>query len=295
MIKLIAIDLDGTLLNNNNEISIENAEAIKKAQNEGTEVTIATGRSYFDALSICKKAGIITHIISCNGSSIHLDTGEHLSSVTMDRNEVYTIVNWLEKNNFYYEVSTNKAIYNPVHGREILQLELSNLKKQNPELNTISLIKAAEKQFSQTGFVFVNNHTNILLTTDEVYNILAFSYDDYKLKKGLEYFNSNDNLTVFSSAEHNFEMVPIASSKGNALGYLSKVLNISLSETMAIGDNYNDISMLKKANYSVAMGNADDAIKDICKIVTHSNYDNGVAHVINQFIDVLTYKNKYLA
>ncbi len=69
--KLIALDLDGTLLNNKSLISNENIDAIRYAQNKGVEVTISTGRPHFDVCSICEKANISTHIIGNNGASIH--------------------------------------------------------------------------------------------------------------------------------------------------------------------------------------------------------------------------------
>lgn len=81
----IAIDLDGTLINNNHEISKENVKAIKHAMKKGYEVVIATGRAYFDVQRILKEAGLSLYIISANGSNIHSLSGTKILSVTIPR------------------------------------------------------------------------------------------------------------------------------------------------------------------------------------------------------------------
>lgn len=106
-----------------------------------------------------------------------------------------------------------------------------------------------------------------------------------KRKAGMDYFKNLNNFSVFSSGNHNFEIVNKHTSKGGAsLERLASNLNISLDETMAFGDNYNDVSMFEKVKYSVAMGNADENIKLICKLVADTNYNNGVAKMIYDFI-----------
>lgn len=133
--RLIATDLDGTLLNHKNEISTENAEALKFAQNQGIEVIIATGRTYADVNSICKKAGISTYIISSNGAAIHSIAGEEISSISIDRTDAKEILQYLEENNYYYEISNSNNIFSPISGRNLLLSELDNLFLLNPSLN----------------------------------------------------------------------------------------------------------------------------------------------------------------
>lgn len=287
--KIIAVDLDGTLLNSNNEISIENIKAIKHAQKLGVEVVIATGRAYFDAKYICEKAGITTYIIDNNGSSIHTKEGRQIHSITMAKDDVEYITNILEENKFYYEVSTKNAIYAPHNWKEILDLEIDKLKSENPNLNTDKFEIEIKKYFSQLGHVFVKNHREILEKEEGYYNILAFSFDDLKRKNGINYFKNMKQLSLFSSSNYNFELVDVNASKGSALSYLASILNVSLDNTMAVGDNYNDISMFKKAGFSVAMGNANDDIKEMCKITTLSNDEDGVAHAIYKFMDLPAY------
>lgn len=105
-----------------------------------------------------------------------------------------------------------------------------------------------------------------------------------KRKLGMNYFKNLDRFSVFSSGNHNFEIVNKHTSKGASLERLASNLSISLEETMAFGDNYNDLSMFERVKYSVAMGNADENIKSICKLVADTNYNNGVAKMIYKFI-----------
>ncbi len=98
--KLIALDLDGTLLNNKSIISNENADAIRYAQNKGVEVTISTGRPHFDVCSICEKANISTHIIGNNGASIHFKDKKKLYSIGIDKKDAKEILHWLTDKNF---------------------------------------------------------------------------------------------------------------------------------------------------------------------------------------------------
>lgn len=284
-VKLIAIDLDGTLLNRRNEISKENVRAIKYAQSKGIEVVIATGRAYFDALTICKRAEILTYVISCNGSAIHSPKGDQISSITMNKEDVYKSTKVLEKDNFYYEVTTNNAIYTLLSIRKVLQNEMDIIKSDNPELDIFALHQAAEIEFSQSAFEFVNDYTEILEKAEKYYKILAFSFDELKRKAGVEMFKEIEHLSLVSSGDYNFEIANKHAYKGNALEKLSSILNISLNHTMAKGDSYNDVSMFKKACYNVAMGNAKDDIKEICDIVTSTNDENGVAHAIHKFIN----------
>ncbi|WP_251861713.1 Cof-type HAD-IIB family hydrolase [Clostridium sp. Marseille-Q2269] len=284
--KLIALDLDGTLLNNDNVISKENAEAIKYAQSNGIEVTLSTGRSHFDASSICEKANICTHIISNNGASIHNKHNTKLYSLCIDKNHVKEILHWLDLNNFYYEVSTDKTIYTPFNGKDILKIEVDKLISTNPRYFKMEkLQQSLERQFVQLGLVSVNNYKEILDKDADFSNILAFSFDEDKRKSSMDYLKNLNKFSVFSSGDHNFEMVNKHTSKGASLERLASILNISLEDTMAFGDNYNDVSMFEKVKYSVAMGNADDRIKSMCRLVTDTNYNNGVAKMIYKFID----------
>ncbi|GIM28585.1 HAD-superfamily hydrolase [Clostridium polyendosporum] len=291
--KIIAIDMDGTLLNHRSEISKVNAEAIKYAQSLGIKVVIATGRSYFDALEICKEAGVSTYIIGNNGSTLHNKDGNRVFSIKIANELVEESIKWLEENNYYYEVSTPNSIYTPINGRQIIKRELDLILSENPDDDMLDYLYAVDKQFGQQGFSFINSYKDILGKQEDILNILSFSLDKGKRKKGAEYFKNYKDFSLFLSTEYIFEMVSSRASKGLALKTFADMNNISLKDTVAIGDSHNDIPMLSVVNYSVAMGNASDEVKAICRYATKTNEQDGVAHIIYKLIDEISlqYKN----
>lgn len=289
MIKLIAVDLDGTLLNEENKISEQNLEAIKFAQDKGIEVVIATGRAHFDVQTIFEKTGLKTWIIGANGATIHQPNGELFHSVSINRQDAFQILNWLEQEEYYYEIFSNDSILSPQHGRELITIEMDRVKSANPENSMEQLIKAAKKQYSQNGLSFISSCKELIDTDVDIYNILAFSFDEEKLQKGKAQFKDMKDVTMVTSAKHNFEFEHKNASKGIALEILAKKLGISLADTAAIGDSFNDLSMFQTAGRSAAMGNAPAEIKNSASEVTKTNTDDGVAHYIYSLLkDTLT-------
>lgn len=280
MVKLIAVDLDGTLLNEENQISKKNLEAIKFAQANGVEIVIATGRAHFDVQTIFKETGLKTWIIGANGATIHQPNGELFHSISINRQDAFQILNWLEQEEYYYEIFSKDSILSPQNGRELLTIEMDRVKSANPEVSIEQLIEAAEKQYSQTGFSFISSCKELIDTDVDVYNILAFSFDEEKLQKGKAQFKDMKDVTMVTSAQHNFEFEHKKASKGIALEILAKKLALNLADTAAVGDSFNDLSMFRMAGRSAAMGNAPEEIKNSCQEVTLTNIDDGVAHFI---------------
>jgi Cof subfamily protein (haloacid dehalogenase superfamily) len=280
MTKLIAIDLDGTLLNSKCEISIENLEAIKAAQKDRIEIVIATGRAHFDVKTIFKNTGVKTWIIGANGATIHDPYGELYHSQSIEPKKAFDILHSLEEDGFYYEVFSNDCIFTPQNGRELLQIEIDRIKSANPDISISTLKDALEKQFSQNGFAFINSYKDIEKASVDVYNILTFSFYEEKLAAGWAKYGNIEGLTIVTSADHNFELEHRNASKGIALSKLSEHLDIPIASTVAIGDSMNDVSMLTVAGIGVAMENARQEIKDISDEITLTNDENGVAKVI---------------
>lgn len=281
----IAIDLDGTLLNDQNEISEENIKAIQSAQDNGFEVVISTGRAYFDVQTICEKAGISPFVIGTNGATIHAKNGECLSSITLTKECAKSILQWLDERNYYYEVFTDQAIYALNKGRQQFYNEIQSLKRSELDMDLAELATEAERQFDQFGYVLVESYHDILSQAEEFNNILACSFDKMKLEEARNQFKTNDELMVVSSADHNIEITNKRATKGIALEKLAIMLNGTLDQAMAIGDSNNDLSMFEKVECSVAMGNANDKIKAVCTMTTLTNVENGVAYAINRYME----------
>ncbi|MFQ3546688.1 Cof-type HAD-IIB family hydrolase [Halobacillus rhizosphaerae] len=282
--KLIAIDLDGTLLNSRHEISEANIQAITTAQSQGVEVVVATGRAEFDVRKVFEKTGLNTWVIGANGATIHKPDGSLFHSVAIRTEDAEEILPYLEREKFYYEVFSDSAILTPQNARELLQIELDRIQSANPSEDIAKLEMAIEKQFSQTGFLTVDSCQEILNSDKPLYNVLAFSFEQQKLTKGWNAFKDHPYLTLVSSADHNFEFEHREASKGIALEKLAQELGISLTDTAAIGDSHNDLSMIHTAHYSAAMDNGHEDVKQAGAFVTKSNDDDGVAHAIEKWL-----------
>lgn len=284
--KLIATDLDGTLLNSKHQVSSENENALRQAQRDGIEVVVSTGRAYFDVVSIFEPLGIKTWVISANGAVIHDPDGRLYHSETIDKKRAYDILSWLQSENYYYEVFTDSAIYTPQNGRQLLDVELDRVKSANPKADLSVLMQAAEVQYSQSGFAYIDTFQELFEEDKQIdfYNILGFSFFKDKLEAGWQRYQEDKDLTLVSSADHNFELSSKKASKGQALERLAKRLNIPMNETVAVGDSLNDRSMLEAAGKGVAMGNAREDIKAIADAVTLTNDEHGVAHMIRHLL-----------
>ncbi|PRR90960.1 Cof-type HAD-IIB family hydrolase [Bacillus sp. NMCN1] len=285
-IQLIATDLDGTLLNSEHKVSQENEQALKEAAANGMEVVVSTGRAYFDVRSIFDQLGMNTWVISANGAVIHDPAGQVYHSAALQEEKAKRILSWLEERDYYYEVFTNEAIFTPNRGRELLAIEMDRLKSANPETDRSVLKQAAEVQYSQSGFSYIDTYQELFRENRKLsfYNILGFSFFEDRLKAGWDMFGDDSDVTMVSSADHNFEIGSKDASKGQALTRLAERLGIPLRQTAAVGDSLNDESMLLAAGVGVAMGNAREDIKEIVDHVTLTNDEHGVAYMIRHLL-----------
>jgi Cof subfamily protein (haloacid dehalogenase superfamily) len=291
-LRLIVTDMDGTLLNSKRKISEENAAALLAAQERGIEIAIATGRTYGDALALCKGVGLNPHIISNHGAFVYTKDGKRILGVGVDKQHVRNALTWLRNNNYFYHLCTDVHSFLPVGAEHILTNEFKTSKNLIPG--------RSEEQIRETirflcqpmeGRTVIHQMEDVLEQDVTCGSIVSVTFDQDKLKAGREYFANHQGLSMTVAGNNIFEMIHTSVSKGNALERLIQHLNFPMEEVMAIGDNYNDISMLERVGVSVAIGNAEEEVKKICKYVSLSNDLNGVAYIINQ----LCYKAKLSA
>jgi Cof subfamily protein (haloacid dehalogenase superfamily) len=283
--KLIISDMDGTLLSGGGEISEENIRAIERAREKGIKFAIATGRAYRDAILPLKRAGIVCPVIGVNGATIHNESGEQVFSVALDKKLAMDIIDFLREQELYTEIYTNEATFTEEGGRKMLAVQADILKTANPELDNWETRLIAQKQFQQAGITEVARLEDVVYREDiEIYKVLTFSFDKEKLAKaglGLQPYG----VAISSSGNHNIEINDTKAQKGYGVQRLAQEYGISLLDTMALGDNYNDVSMLQCVGLSVAMDNADEEIKKLAVFTTKTNDENGVAFAIEKYID----------
>lgn len=276
--------MDGTLLTAAQELTPENREAIKRAQAQGIEVVIATGRSYDEAVYVLKKAGLQCPVICVNGAEVRSKEGEVLAVNPLGDRQAEEAAKLLKDSGVYFEVYTNKGTFTDDEDKAVTIIA-DIISSANPGVPLEKIMKGAEERV-RAGLVHkINDYASLFSSPEyQIYKLLAFSFDDGKLSGAQERIRTMEGVEVTSSGSENIEVTSKDAQKGIALEAFVKAKGIALAETMAIGDNYNDVSMLRIAGRSVAMGNASEEIKAICTAVTITNEESGVAKAINEVL-----------
>ncbi|MDT8859921.1 Cof-type HAD-IIB family hydrolase [Alkalihalobacillus sp. MEB130] len=280
--KVIAIDMDGTLLGNVHEVTAENAKAVKEAQQLGVNVVIATGRDEKEARSPLKQAGIICPTITVNGAQVRDEDGNVLSSYPLLKEKTRHVFDVLLTNDIYFELYTNHGTVTDNYDKAI-QAIIDFFHAANPAQDINTMQQFAKERFETGAISLVASYDELLEQEDtEILKVLAFSKDEEKLSKTRAQLHDIDGLAVSASAPDNIEITHKQAQKGLAVTAFAERLGISMDEVMVIGDSFNDVSMFKVAGYKVAMGNAEQAIKDLADFISKSNDEDGVAFAIRQ-------------
>jgi hypothetical protein len=279
MIKCIASDMDGTLLNSKQEVSEKNLEAIQKALNSGVEVVIATGRSYEEAMSVLQESGLQLPIICANGAEIRTKEGEVVKAHPLDHKIAKQAAEVLNQVGIYYEIYTSEGTYTVDYDKGV-EIIIDIFTTANPELSRELVEEEAQHRYDKGLIHMVDSYEPILNGEKTIYKLLVFHKDHSFLDEVEEKLKQIDNLEVTSSAFGNLELMNTQAQKGIALAEFVEEKGIALQDTMAVGDNYNDLSMFRVVGRSVAMGNANDDIKERCTHVTLRNDESGVGEAI---------------
>ncbi|WP_374121022.1 Cof-type HAD-IIB family hydrolase [Neobacillus sp. PS2-9] len=280
LIKCIASDMDGTLLNSTQTISEENKKAILKAQAQGIEFIVATGRSYQEATYVLAEAGLNCPVIGVNGAEVRSKDGEVLAATPISKELARKVAAKLVEKDVYFEVYTDKGAYT-IDADKAVSILVDIVVSANPEANVQEIVKAAGARISD-GLIHTIEDYEVLFSSNDyqIYKFLAFDFDADKLETANQSLAELDDLAVSTSGHENLEITNKNAQKGIALASFVQAKGIKLSETMAIGDNFNDVSMFEAAGRSVAMGNAGSYIKSLCDAVTAPNNEHGVAKAI---------------
>ncbi len=284
MIKLIAIDMDGTLLNASHEISEENIAAIKAAQNNGVTVAIATGRAFYEALAPVKPAGLVLPYICLNGAEVRDEAFNILHTSSLNAEQIDKVTAILNKYDIFYQVYTNSSIYTEDVDKDLqIYIDISEKAGNVPDVDKIRA--GIQKRIDQGSLKEVDSYQQIYDHDGElVLKFLAYSSNLDKIDAAKAELKQFSSLAISASSRGNIEITHNDAQKGIALEAIAEQLNISMDQTMALGDNLNDISMLTRAGYSVAMANGAPETKAAAKDVTESNQNSGVGKAIFKYL-----------
>lgn len=265
--KLIAIDMDGTLLNSKNQVSQRTKQAIYKASEKGVHIVLATGRILRSALHYSNLLTLRNPVVASNGAVIVDGASNIVHKKTIDKNSIRDLIDVANKNNIYCHFYDESYFYSTMRVKEVLEFYNEGDSELNIEMK---LFKDIEDVISQENI--------------NIYKFLFVEEDLDKLSRFRKKLSAVENISISSSWSNNVEAMALNVSKGEALKKLCKDLNINPQEVIAIGDSENDLSMLSFAGLSVAMGNAKEIIMKQSDYVADSNDNDGVAKVIEKFI-----------
>lgn len=285
MVRLIASDMDGTLLNEKMVISDINAAAIKEAERHGIKFMIATGRGYSEAWPLLQEAGISCPLITLNGAQIIDGEGKVLESIGLEKKTVHEILAIFNKHNLYAELVTSKGIYSNDQAKRIESVA-ALITRLNSDVSYKMGVALAAARPEIININYIDDYTAIVDDPAiEVLKLLAFSTTPDKLTGAKAELTDMKHLAITASSQTNIEINHVKAQKGIALTKVARKLDIPMSEVMSIGDNFNDVSMLQAADVSFAMGNAEEEVKKQAKYMTSDNNDNGVAEAIFRVIN----------
>lgn len=259
--KLIAMDLDDTLLNSHLDISIGNREAIQKAKAAGVKVTLATGRMYRSALPFAKRLQIDIPLITYQGALVKdPSNGDILVNRPVPYDEAMEVIERGYQLGYHLNVYLDDNLYVDKVNQEALQYARNSQVPLNPVGDLRKFLKE-----EPTKIVFIGDEELM----DNLYKELTIKFPQLYVTKSKRYY-----LEI---------MHPLAT-KGHAVKDLAAVLGIKREEVITIGDSFNDVDMLKFAGVGVAMGNAWDDVKKAADYVTDTHNHDGVAKAIKKFI-----------
>ena len=282
MIKLIASDLDGTMFEKGNVIPETNLKAINDINNSNINFTICTGKTDSLFKNICQDIGIGYGIFGNGNQIINLKTGEEIYRKLLKNEDVLFCINTAKKLNLHVHLYTNKEVIT----EKLLYMDLRNfeltkndknidlefkivtdiqeyIEKENPEI--LKLVISAEKDLASLKNEFAKNknlQVNLIRKVDK--------YRDEIIGKEYEYL----------------DIMPAGINKEQALEVLENYLKIDKSEVLAIGDNLNDLEMIKDSGVGIAVANAYDEVKEVANYTTTTTAQNGgFAEAVYKFIE----------
>ena len=270
-IKIIGTDLDGTALSSNGEFTQRTLESFERAADLGVTIVVATGRARRAIPKILYDLPYIKYVITSNGARI-------------------------------LDIVDNKTIYESfiAEDKAIEACKILRELDANIEIFVDGEAYISRREFDDiaSGKIYWRNKEYILSTrsiSDNIFDLMMenaskienvnINYYDFETKKAIgEVLEKIDGVTLTSSVPLNHEIEGENTNKGSALSYIMNLLKYEKENLLTFGDNPNDIEMIKLAGIGVAVGNAEDIVKDSADYITLPNHEDGVADAIEKFV-----------
>lgn len=285
MYKLATIDLDGTMLNQYGVVTQKTKEAIERAQQMGIEVVIASGRPIDSIKTIAKEIKSEKYFISGNGAIIYdVANDEIIYENTLKKQKVLDIIKICEENSIYYNIYTEREILAKSLQYNVLYYNKENLNKEEKDKTHINIMDDVY------NYILNRNEKILKITvcdnTQSIFNSIMRKLKEIDDIEVLEVSHMSRKMIRQGTEEVPIEYFYTEISaknvdKWNAIEVLKEKLKISKEEIIAIGDNMNDEKMIENAGLGIAMGQSSPHIKEIANKITESNFNDGVADILN--------------
>lgn len=284
MYKLAAIDLDGTMLNQYGLVTQRTKDAIEKAQKNGIEIVIASGRPTDSVKTIAKEINSNKYFISGNGAIIYdIANNEIIYENVLKKTKALDIIKICEENSIYYNIYTEKEIIAKSLQCNVLYYYKENLNKEEKNKTRINIVEniyeyIANRDEKIVKITICDGHqvifNSIMRKLKEIGDIevLEVSHMSRKIiRQGTEEIPIEYFYTEISAKNVD---------KWNAIQFLKEKMNINTNEIIAIGDNMNDKKMIENAGLGIAMGESTPVVKNIADKITDTNCEDGVAKAL---------------
>lgn len=271
-IKLIALDMDGTLLNERGVLSEESRRVLEQAMEQGIHVVIATGRVLSslpgDVLSV---PGIEFAITSNGANVVRLRDRATLYSNLIKRECVEEVIDILEAPDIMTEIFFNHDVYADKDCLDHLErFGIMAEKSRNYVLSTRKPVESVTKLFRESNV--------------QLESINLIFREEKRRREIRSRLETMKEITITTSMPNNIEIGGATTSKADGLAHLAELLGVKREQIMACGDSENDIAMLRYAGLSVAMGNAVPAVREAADVITGNNSEDGVAQAIRRYV-----------
>lgn len=270
--KIIASDLDGTLLNAKSQVSTENLRAIEALAARGVYFVPASGRAFSEMPIEIQKNPAIRYVIYSNGAVVlDKETGERIS-VCLNRAEARSISDILFRYDCHVAFRMGGVCYVDAAQKTKALFDHHN-------------VCEAHRNVVEEYAEAVDNFKAFAYEADNVEAFAAF-FHRYEDKLALKaYFSQFEHLRVAEVSDHNIEIMNVRAGKGNALRALADRLGVSYSDTIAVGDSDNDATMLSAAGLGLAVSNATTPILTMADEIICSNEAHAAAYIFNTWFD----------
>ena len=278
-IKLVASDLDGTIISENNYIPESNFEAINLMNRNNIDFAICTGKAYPISKNLCNKFQA-TYGIFSNGSQIYnLKTGTQIYNSTLLPQDIKNCFNIAKKYNLHVHAYSNTELIT----ERLEYLDLRNFKLQ--KLPGFKFV-VVDNVFNYIEKNELPIHQFVISSLEPLDSIKAEILENTKVSIAkISKFGQYKDRILNKEYEY-LSIIPFNTNKNSAIDFLSNYLSINKEEIMAIGDNLNDVDMVKNSGVDVAVANAYSELKNVAKYTTKNTAsEGGFAEAVFKFIE----------